>query len=100
MEYDRSIHQLRRQARVKHRWKIIWHRLKKPLRIAAGVGLLVVGIAGLIFPIMPGWIFIFPALGLLGPNTRLVRWMRSKLHNLRCRFSKKRHCQPRNFCGP
>ena len=40
-----------------------WQLVKVPLRIAAGVLMILVGIVGLLLPILPGWVFIF--LGLL-----------------------------------
>lgn len=39
--------------------------MRKTLRIASGVFLCLLGIAGLILPIMPGWIFLIPGLVIL-----------------------------------
>ncbi len=39
--------------------------MKKFLRNASGVGLVLLGIIGLILPIMPGWIFLIPGLMIL-----------------------------------
>ncbi len=47
------------------------------LRIVAAFGLLLVGIVGLILPIMPGWIFVIPGLIMLG---REFGWARSLLN--------------------
>jgi uncharacterized membrane protein YbaN (DUF454 family) len=61
--------------------------LRKIFRLVAGVFLLVIGLLGLILPIMPGWIFIIPGLVILGeyfpPVQRLVHWARQKLENAR-----------------
>ena len=37
-----------------------WLTAKAPLRIAAGIGLIVLGILGLILPVLPGWVFLLP----------------------------------------
>ncbi|MCX6590896.1 MAG: hypothetical protein NTZ56_05170 [Acidobacteria bacterium] len=53
------------------------------MRIAAGVGLILIGIVGLILPVMPGWVFIIPGLVILGdyfpPIKRLLDWAKAKL---------------------
>ena len=57
--------------------------LRKVFRIAAGVGLILIGIVGLILPVMPGWVFIIPGLVILGdyfpPIKRLLDWAKAKL---------------------
>ena len=57
--------------------------MRKVLRIAAGIGLVLIGIVGLILPIMPGWVFIIPGLAILAdyfpPIRRLLDWAKSKL---------------------
>jgi uncharacterized membrane protein YbaN (DUF454 family) len=56
--------------------------LKKIIRVSAGVGLVVLGIIGLILPIMPGWVFLIPGLLILSeyfPGVkRLVDWAKEK----------------------
>jgi uncharacterized protein YqgC (DUF456 family) len=56
--------------------------LVKALRIAGGAGLVLIGVIGLILPIMPGWIFLIPGLVILGdyfpPVKRLLAWARAK----------------------
>ncbi len=56
--------------------------MKEILRTAAGFILVVVGIAGLILPVMPGWIFLIPGLVILGERfkwaKRLVEWAKHK----------------------
>ena len=55
----------------------------KILRILGGFGLVVLGIIGLILPIMPGWVFLIPGLIILAdyfpPIHRIVQWARRKL---------------------
>ena len=52
--------------------------MRKTLRILSGVGLVIVGIIGLIMPIMPGWVFLIPGLVILADYfpalRRLVDW--------------------------
>lgn len=49
----------------------------------AGIGLVVLGIIGLIMPIMPGWVFLIPGLIILAdyfpPVHRLVHWARKRV---------------------
>jgi uncharacterized membrane protein YbaN (DUF454 family) len=51
-------------------------------RIMSGIGLLLIGIVGLILPIMPGWIFVIPGLMILAdyfpPIKRLLDWAKAK----------------------
>lgn len=42
--------------------------MKKFLRNLMGVGLVILGIIGLILPIMPGWIFLIPGLMILAES--------------------------------
>ena len=57
------------------------------LRMAAGIGLLLVGIVGLILPIMPGWVFIIPGLMILSdyfpPAKRLLDWAKAKYETVK-----------------
>lgn len=51
-------------------------------RIVTGIGLCLLGIIGLILPIMPGWIFLIPGLVILAdyvpPIRRLLDWAKAK----------------------
>jgi uncharacterized protein YqgC (DUF456 family) len=49
------------------------------LRITAGSVLLTIGVLGLILPILPGWLLIIPGLFLLGENTKVSRFIISKM---------------------
>lgn len=61
--------------------------MRKVLRIAAGVGMVLIGIVGLIMPVMPGWIFIIPGLVILAEFSpriqRLLEWARRKFEETR-----------------
>jgi hypothetical protein len=75
-----------------------WQSLKHPLRMLLAAGrfvvahpirtvlatlCFVVGIIGLVFPILPGWVFIFAGIFVLGPKSKPARWIRRKLATLR-----------------
>ncbi|MBI5085435.1 MAG: hypothetical protein HZB13_12655 [Acidobacteria bacterium] len=56
--------------------------MTKFLKILGGVGLVILGIIGIILPIMPGWVFLIPGLVILSeyfhPLKRLLHWARTK----------------------
>lgn len=39
-----------------------------PIRAIFGIFFIILGILGLLFPVMPGWIFIFVGLGMFSPE--------------------------------
>jgi uncharacterized membrane protein YbaN (DUF454 family) len=57
--------------------------MRKPLKIAAGIGLILIGLLGLLLPVMPGWAFIIPGLIILADYfpavRRLLDWAKAKL---------------------
>ena len=57
--------------------------MRNVLRVTTGIGLVLLGITGLIMPIMPGWIFLVPGLVILSeyfpPLKRLLGWARARL---------------------
>jgi len=61
--------------------------VKKLLRNTAGVGLVILGIIGLILPIMPGWVFLVPGLMILAEDfpwldrflKRWLAWAKEKM---------------------
>jgi uncharacterized membrane protein YbaN (DUF454 family) len=59
--------------------------VKKVLKLLSGIGLILIGIVGLILPVMPGWVFIIPGLIILAeyfrPIRRLVDWAKKKLED-------------------
>jgi len=56
--------------------------LRKILRPFLGFFLVILGVIGLILPIMPGWVFLIPGLVILAdyfpPIKRLVEWAKAK----------------------
>ncbi len=63
------------------------HSLRKLLafpafRVAVGAGCMVLGLAGLILPILPGWPFIFYGLELLGLGFLIPVVLRDFVRNM------------------
>lgn len=60
------------------------------LRVASGIGLVLLGIAGLILPIMPGWIFLIPGLFILAdyfpPLRRPTNWLKHKYEEEKAKY--------------
>lgn len=56
--------------------------LAKLLELAAGSGLVLLGVAGLILPVMPGWVFLIPGLVILSRHfhwaRRLLDWAKEQ----------------------
>jgi uncharacterized membrane protein YbaN (DUF454 family) len=56
--------------------------LRRIFRLVTGIGLVIVGIIGLILPVMPGWIFLIPGLVILSdffpPLRRVLAWAKRK----------------------
>jgi len=56
--------------------------VRRVIRTALGIALVVLGITGLILPIMPGWIFLIPGLVILSDYfpgiRRLLDWAKEK----------------------
>ena len=56
---------------------------KRIIFCVAGLCLLTVGLAGLVLPIMPGWIFIIPGILLTSSlHPRLERFVKRNMHKL------------------
>ncbi|MCE5308433.1 MAG: hypothetical protein LLG20_12410 [Acidobacteriales bacterium] len=59
--------------------------MRKLLRPFSGILLVILGVLGLILPIMPGWVFLIPGLIILAdyfpPIKRLVDWAKAKAHS-------------------
>jgi uncharacterized membrane protein YbaN (DUF454 family) len=56
--------------------------VRKILRLFLGLLFVLLGVMGLILPIMPGWVFLIPGLIILAdyfpPIKRLVEWAKTK----------------------
>lgn len=68
----------------------------KIVRVMAGVLLVIIGIIGIILPIMPGWSLLIPGLLLLEeqipPIARLFNWIEHRLSRIQHHRARK-HCQ-------
>jgi UPF0716 family protein affecting phage T7 exclusion len=68
--------------------------LKHTFRLVSGIFLCVLGVIGLILPVMPGWIFLIPGLLILGdyfpPIRRLVEWAKGRFREARAQFDESR----------
>ena len=57
--------------------------LKRGLRVTGGMVLIVLGLLGLVLPIIPGWVFLIPGLILLSREfhwaRRLLEWLKHRL---------------------
>jgi len=58
-------------------------RTRRALRIAVGVALLVLGLAGLVLPVLQGLLFLFLGVVLLAPDVAAFRYL---LRRLEARF--------------
>jgi uncharacterized membrane protein YbaN (DUF454 family) len=67
-------------------------------RLLLGIGLVIVGIVGLILPVMPGWIFLIPGLLILAdyfpPIRRLVDFMKAKFRDAEAAYQKSKAPKP------
>jgi hypothetical protein len=54
---------------------LFWKHARKIVVLVIGSTIVLVGIAGLILPIMPGWLIIFPGLALLATEFAWARWI-------------------------
>lgn len=63
-------------------WK---KRFRRELRIGAAVVLIVVGLVGIVVPVMPGWTPLAFGIVLLVPRSRFSRWVRGRLRDMRRR---------------
>ncbi len=68
----------------------LWRALKRPVEIVGGALLVLVGLAGLVLPIMPGWVLVIPGVALLTAGTPAGDWLLRKLRAARERLCKHR----------
>ncbi|MFW6061285.1 MAG: PGPGW domain-containing protein [Planctomycetota bacterium] len=78
---------------MKRTLRQIWQNVRHPLRIALGILLVLIGIALLALP-GPGWLTIFAGIFLIGPETRIGRWLHDKAHYGRNWLRRKRGKPP------
>lgn len=59
------------------------------IRILLGIAIVMIGIVGLIVPIMPGWLFIIPGLVLINPEKGKIigNKLKSKVRSISTYFN-------------
>jgi hypothetical protein len=60
-------------------------RFRRELRIGTGIVLILIGLVGIIVPVLPGWTPLAFGILLLAPKTRFSRWVRKWLKKIRSR---------------
>ena len=73
---------------VKHPAHSRKKRVRRILRMATGIGLILFGLVGIVVPVLPGWTPIALGVVILAPKTRFSRWLRGWLRKLKRRGSK------------
>jgi hypothetical protein len=63
--------------------------LYAPIRIVGGVALILIGILGLILPVMPGWPFILVGLALLSRHFHWARRLRRQVRRFRLNMQRR-----------
>jgi uncharacterized membrane protein YbaN (DUF454 family) len=61
--------------------------LSKALKVASGLSLVILGIIGLILPVMPGWVFLIAGLVILGQHfhwaRKVLKWAKARFEDAR-----------------
>jgi uncharacterized membrane protein YbaN (DUF454 family) len=70
------------------------HPVLRVIRLIVGILLVLAGLIGGLIPVLQGWMFLIPGLGLLAPESRHIRklvvWLRARLRLRRFRKSRRR----------
>jgi uncharacterized membrane protein YbaN (DUF454 family) len=70
------------------------HPILRFARLIVGILLVIVGVIGILIPVMPQWPFLIPGLMLLAPESRQIRrlvlWLRKRLRLRRWRKMRSR----------
>ncbi|HET6424102.1 MAG TPA: PGPGW domain-containing protein, partial [Planctomycetaceae bacterium] len=65
-----------RARRLRTRWLLFfWRQARKIVMGVIGGTVLLIGIAGLVLPILPGWALIFVGFGILATEFAWARWV-------------------------
>ena len=68
----------------------LWRQVGHVLRITGGIALILVGLLGIIVPIMPGWSLALVGIVMLAPGTRFSRWLKRTFARLAERIRRKK----------
>lgn len=60
-----------------------WRQARKIVVLVVGVSVVLIGLAGLLLPVLPGWALIFVGLFILGSEFAWARWV-LKTAKVRC----------------
>ncbi|HBA83761.1 MAG TPA: hypothetical protein DCZ95_06670 [Verrucomicrobia bacterium] len=69
-------------------------RLRRILRMTAGIALMGLGVLGLALPIMPGWALMLVGIALVAPRSRLAQWLKRTLARLRKQWARQKGSVP------
>ncbi len=65
-----------RAKRLRLCWLLFfWRQARKIVMGVIGITVLLIGIAGLVLPVLPGWVLIFVGLGILATEFAWARWV-------------------------
>ncbi len=65
-----------RAKRLRLRWSLFfWRQARKIVIGVIGTTMMLIGIAGLVLPIIPGWVLIFTGAGVLATEFAWARWV-------------------------
>ncbi len=64
------------------KWGWVHRRAIRVLRIIAGGFLVLLGIVGIIMPVMPGWVFVWLGIVLLLPGSWAAKWPKTMLRRI------------------
>lgn len=78
-------------------WK---KKFRRELRIGTGILLILVGLVGIVMPVMPGWTPLALGILLLAPKTRFSRWIRGLLKKMRKRLRERKQNRVDGQPGP
>lgn len=56
-----------------HEW--FWRQARKIVVLVVGLTVVLIGLAGLMLPVLPGWVLIFVGLFILGSEFAWARWV-------------------------
>ncbi len=65
-----------RAKRLRLCWLLFfWRQARKIVTGVIGITVLLIGLAGLVLPVLPGWVLIFVGLGILATEFAWARWV-------------------------
>ena len=65
-------------------------RFRRELQIVTGIVLILVGLVGILVPVLPGWTPLIFGILMLAPKTRFSRWVREMFKKMRRRARRRK----------